>query len=343
MRPVPVGVGAGFEPRNIVPQRRDYQRQSLLRGHAVRRSRRGLLARLLKPGAVALALVAVPTAAVAWLMVSPRFAVHELAIVTGDRVPEAWVREALAPVVGENLPRLPLARAELLLRSHPWVRGADLRKDLPVRLAVRVAERRAVAMLRAGDELYYLDAEGVRIAPFDPLAGRADLPLISVANPRQTESPAAKAEAASAAAPGRPKRDRPASSDPSLVPNTDRRGEATGLASAVRMLSEIDEVEPTWAAGLSEIEVLGEDDFRVHTAVLPFPVLVRTGTLNLRARRLEELLPHIFERFGAVAAVDLRFARRIIVQPSVESGAGRSLTAPKTEYIKATSDHAQRG
>ncbi len=343
MTPVPVGLGAtsplrGVETRiRMSPQRDDHEGSSFLRasravrrsrddlegssflrgGKAVRRSRRAVRKQRLKSLVAALLLTAGPSAAVTWLMISPRFAVRELAVVTGERVPEVWVREALAPVVGENLPRLPLAQAEQILRHHPWVRGADLRKDLPARLTVRVAERQAVALLRATDGLHYLDSAGARIAAFDPSAGRAvDLPLISVTG-------------------------------------TMSSGETAGLRSAVQLLSEIDDVEPPWAAGLSEIEVLGEEDFRIHTPQLPFPVLVRTGTLNQRVRRLEELLPHIVERFGAVAAVDLRFARRIIVKPSADNGNGRSRPgpsrpgparpAPTAEYREATTDHAQRG
>ncbi len=341
MNPVPVGVGAGGEPRIRVSVPRDHYGSStpFRRGQAVRRSRRGRLRRRLKPLAVALMLVAGPSTAAAWLMSSPRFAVRELAVVTGERVSETWVREALAPMVGENLPRLPLARAEHILRRHPWVQGADLRKDLPARLAVRVAERRAVALQRAGDGLFYLDSQGARIAPFDPAVGRAvDLPLISVATRLPTSGGADRVPAA------QPSNDLP--SPETRAPGTaslDLTVPAAGLRSAVRLLSEIDQVEPSWTAGLSEIEVLGEEDFRVYTSALPFPVLVRTGTLNQRVRRLEELLPHIVERFGAADAVDLRFARRIIVQPSVKPGAGPAKRSPETEHQEATSDHAQRG
>ena len=352
MRPVSVGLGAGGESRirlsphgGTTPFRRgirlsahsgDEGLPSLKRGRAVRRSRRGALGRWLKPLAAALLLAAVPTAAVTWLMTSPRFAVGELAIVTGERVSETWVREALAPVLGENLLRLSLARAERIVRGHPWVRGASLRKDLPARLAVRVAERRAVALLRAGDGLHYLDSEGVRIAPFDPVAERGvDLPLISaglrsLASEGTDRRPARPASPAASAA---EERGPPAGPEP---------GTSAGLRSAVELLSEIDRVEPSWTAGLSEIEVLGGDDFRVHTAALPFPVLVKAGTLNQKARRLEELLPHIVERYSA-AAVDLRFARRIIVKPSVESRVAPSRSGPATEHREARTDHAQRG
>ncbi len=361
MSTVSIGLGTGVEPRirlsphSVSSQRGDNENpSSVRRGSAVRRSRRGLLIRFLKPALAALALVTGPSAAVAWLMVSPRFAVRELAVVTGDRVTDAWVRQALAPLIGENLPRLPLARAEQLLHAHPWVRGADLRKDLPARLAVRVTERHAIALLRAGDDLFYLDSEGSRIAPCDPVAESADLPLISIMEPRLTESQALNVRATPAAAIS-------AAATPSatLSQPDHGRGEPAGLASAaVRLLSEIDETGATWAAGLSEIEVLGEEDFRLHTSVLPFPVLVRAGTMNQRARRLEQLLPRIVERYGAVAAVDLRFTRRIIVQPSVEAedglsrlvpirpdppGSNLSRPAAMTEYREATTDHAQRG
>ncbi len=99
-----------------------------------------------------------------------------------------------------------------------------------------------------------------------------------------------------------------------LVTLRDPRAEP---AAAVRLMREIEHVAPPWGAGLSEIEVLGEEDFRIYTDALTFPLLVRAGTLNHKARHLETLLPHIRSRFGPVAAVDLRFARRIIVQPIV--------------------------
>ena len=307
MTHVTAGLAPGMSPRIRVSLERAELESAPTprRGSAVRRSRRSLHVRWPKPLLVALALAAGPAVAMAWLMTSPRFAVRELAVVTGDRVPEIWVRQALAGVVGDSLPRLSLARAQAILRDHPWALSASLRKDLPARLVVRIAERQAVALLRAEGGLHYVDAGGARIAPFDPSAARGvDLPLISVASGRSAAG-----------------------------------DEAAVLRPAVRLLSEIDEVGSPWIAGLSEVEVLGEEDFRLHTSALSFPVLVRIGTLNQRARRLEELLPHIVERYGA-AAVDLRFARRIIVQPSV---AGIAARRPLTDHQKVTTDHAQRG
>ena len=310
MRPVSIGPAVRVEP-----YLRGSQAVMELEGaplprrrrRAVRRSRRGRWALWLKPFATALLLVGPPAVIATWLMISPRFAMSELAVTTGERVPEMWIRQTLAPLDGENLPLLQLEYAEKMLRRHPWVQGADLRKDLPARLSIRVTERQAVALLRDGNELHYLDTSGRTIAPFDPRGRTADLPLISGTRPNEEATPAT-------------------------------------LRSAVELLSEIDDVQPSWATGLSEVEILGEEEFRVHTANLSFPVLVRAGTLHQKARRLEALLPHIVERYGAAAAIDLRFARRIIVQPSVTSGAGRPpRPAPQAAHREAATDHAQRG
>ena len=56
----------------------------------------------------------------------------------------------------------------------------------------------------------------------------------------------------------------------------------------------------------------------------PFPLLVRAGTLAGRIRQLESLVPQIVARYGAVAAVDLRFPLRIIVQPAEANAFVRS-------------------
>ena len=74
---------------------------------------------------------------------------------------------------------------------------------------------------------------------------------------------------------------------------------------------------PGDAVGLSEIELLGLDDFRIHSAGLAFPVLVSGEEVKMQLEKLAELLPEISRRFPAVEAVDLRFSRQIVVQPAV--------------------------
>lgn len=87
---------------------------------------------------------------------------------------------------------------------------------------------------------------------------------------------------------------------------------------ALVVATTFDRHAPGGAVGLSEVELLGLDDFRIHSAALPFPVLVSGKEVKTQLEKLEKLLPEINRRFPSVAAVDLRFSRQIVVQPAVE-------------------------
>jgi len=90
------------------------------------------------------------------------------------------------------------------------------------------------------------------------------------------------------------------------------------LRGALEIGAELGRVAPDWASTLSEVEALSEDDFRLYLGALPFPLVVRSGTLAARLPTLRALLPEIEKRYDAVGYVDLRFERRIVFQPIVE-------------------------
>lgn len=89
-------------------------------------------------------------------------------------------------------------------------------------------------------------------------------------------------------------------------------------AAALAVAAELERAAPDWAKTLSEVELLSEDDFRLFLGALPFPLAVRSGTLGERLPELRALLPELQRRYDAIELVDLRFARRIVFQPSVE-------------------------
>lgn len=103
-------------------------------------------------------------------------------------------------------------------------------------------------------------------------------------------------------------------------------------ARALELAQEVRQAQPEWAAKLSEIEVLGDEDYCLYTAALPFPLLVRAGTVADRGRSLAAVLPEIVRRYPRVTSVDLRFERRIVIQPAVASaqGPGQPGEAPPT-------------
>lgn len=253
------------------------------RGTPPRRKKRSVFAILLKPLLTAVLMVALPGGLVAWVLTAPMFSLRGVEVRGGaQRVTEDWVRQSLAPLQGRNLVTLPLAEAAARVQSNPWIGSVEIAKELPDRLRVQVAERKPVALLTLAGALVYADSEGKAIAP--------------VTTPAELES-ARKSGLLLVSFPGRP--------------------HAGGVAAALKAAAELGRVEPDWAAKLARIEVLGEEDFRLITDALPFPLLVTSGQVGPKVRRLVELLPELSRRYPKIEAVDLRFSRRIVVQPGI--------------------------
>lgn len=244
-----------------------------------RRRRRNPILALLRPLAVSLLLVAMPAALVTWVLASPRFDLRNVDVSGTPRVPVEALRAAIAPFEGGNLVLLPLGTVEASVRRNPWVDTVEVAKELPDRLRVEVTERRPVALLVRGAGLVYADEKGRPIAPVDDpeRARKAGLVVVTFAHPQLSPS--------------------------------------DGVGGALEVAGELGRVQPSWAGALSKIEVLGEQDFRLHTGSLRFPLLVTRGQVGPKVKRLTELLPQLDRRYPAIRAVDLRFSRRIVVQP----------------------------
>jgi cell division protein FtsQ len=88
------------------------------------------------------------------------------------------------------------------------------------------------------------------------------------------------------------------------------------VAATLELAAELQRLAPATMQDLSEIEVLGLGDYRIHTAGLDFPVLISSTGLERQIAKLAALLPEMNQRFDAIEAVDLRFARQIVIQPA---------------------------
>ncbi|HWN43775.1 MAG TPA: FtsQ-type POTRA domain-containing protein [Thermoanaerobaculia bacterium] len=261
----------------VLPTPEEFRRS----GAPPRRRRRNPIVALLRPLAVSLLLVALPAALVTWVLASPRFDLAEVIVVAGTpRIPAEALRAAIAPFEGGNLVLLPLGSVEAAVRRNPWVDTVEVAKELPDRLRVGVTERKPVALLEKAGGLVYADEKGRPIAPVeDPeQARRTGLVVVVFTHPQLSPS--------------------------------------DGVGGALEVAGELGRVQPSWAGALSKIEVLGEQDFRLHTAALRFPLLVTRGQVGPKVKRLKELLPELDRRYPAIQAVDLRFSRRIVVQPA---------------------------
>ena len=99
--------------------------------------RPSLLGAILRSLGLALVLVGVPAAAVFWALTSPRFALRDIEIASGERVEAAWVVRNLAPLRGRHVLLVSLPEVERLLESHDWVEGVEVRRDCPTRSSSR--------------------------------------------------------------------------------------------------------------------------------------------------------------------------------------------------------------
>ena len=283
------------------------------RGAPPRRRRRSPLLALAKPLGIAALTVALPLSLGAWLLTSRQFQLHGIDVgrepapwAAAPRVPAPWVRQALAPLLGRNLLRLPLAEVRQRLAANPWIAAAEVAKELPDRLRVTVAERRPAVLLRGGagaghDALLYADA-----------AGR---PIAAVGSP---------AEEAAARRRGL------------LVVGLPRFAAAAAVAGALRLADQLRRLRPGWTAALSQIDVIDEDDYQLRVEGLPCPLLVRGSRLADNLVRFDQLLPELRRRYPALANVDLRFSRRIVVQaahvaPPIQPAQG----SPPIQPVKA--------
>lgn len=87
------------------------------------------------------------------------------------------------------------------------------------------------------------------------------------------------------------------------------------VAEALTLLAELEGVEPRWAAELSELELLGNGDARIVTAAVPWRLVVRRGRIADGLGRLDLLLPELAARGVFSSQFDLRFDKRVVVEP----------------------------
>ena len=82
------------------------------------------------------------------------------------------------------------------------------------------------------------------------------------------------------------------------------------------VVAELQRAEPRWGLATHEVEVMGDGEYRVHSAAIPYPLLLKAGTVGEAAANLRRVLPEIERRYSAVEVLDLRQPRRLVVRPA---------------------------
>lgn len=252
------------------------------RRRATVHSRRHRLFRAVRSGVVTGLVLAAPLAIAVWLLTTPALALRELSVAGTPQVPTSWVSQRLAPMMGSNLLLLSLdeVRAEVL--RHPWAAGAAVRKRLPDALEIELVERVPAAILVGVETRTLVDARGRPIAPLPEGAGETE--------------------------PG-------SGSGRAMLEISGAWNTVDDVERALAVAAEFERVAGPWQRGLEEVEVLGDEDFRLYADGLSFPLTVRAGSLEEKIGPFARLLPEIRARYERLETVDLRFARRIVLQP----------------------------
>jgi cell division protein FtsQ len=157
----------------------------LRRGQVPARRRRS--ARSIRWAVLALAILVVGVGTFRFLRGS-LFALERFDIGGNQRTRTEDVLQALSPWRGSNLVTLNLAPVAEHLRQLVWVERVTLSKRFPDGLSVRLTERDPVALWRHQGRLWWLDARGQPIAPYDARAQKSDCVVISGEPPTLSEA-----------------------------------------------------------------------------------------------------------------------------------------------------------
>ena len=257
-------------------------RQRVGRGRRRRRARDRWLRRV---AAVALGLVLVGGigAAGRWAFTTPRLAVASVRVEGASRVPLDRILATAAITPGTNILRIDPAAVAARLEAMVEIRRAELIRELPDQVTIRVEERRPFTLVHAG-RLHWLDEEA-RLIGAETQAVVPPAPVISGLSDDEL--------AAMRSAPG-PK----ARAAISLVRALVRSGSAL-------------------SAEISEIDMSRRDGPVLYTLD---GIEVRLGTEQWEERlaRLEGVLGQLAAPGGVaggpVTAVDLRFRDQVVLQ-----------------------------
>ncbi|MEO8349510.1 MAG: FtsQ-type POTRA domain-containing protein [Acidobacteriota bacterium] len=110
---------------------------------------------------------------------SSLFALQRIQVSGNRRVRTEQILRTVEPWRRANLIGLDLSPIARAIGVHPWIERVSLSKRLPDGLAIRITERRAVALYRDGARLWWLSAEGRPIAIYDPRADSEEYVLIA--------------------------------------------------------------------------------------------------------------------------------------------------------------------
>ena len=154
----------------------DKEAPFLRRGGGVSRKKR-------QPGTLRLVTLGLLGLALAFglfrFVAGPHFALRRFEVSGNTRSRTEDILSALEAWRGKNVVGLDLAPLATRLAAQAWIERVTLTKRFPDGLAVRVTERKALALYREEQNFWWVGADGNLIAPYDPRRDRAEYVILT--------------------------------------------------------------------------------------------------------------------------------------------------------------------
>jgi cell division septal protein FtsQ len=126
------------------------------------------------------AVVALAAALGLWKFVDgPRFALKRFDVSGNARTRTEDILAIASAWSGANLVALDLAPIANRVAAQPWIERATLTKRFPDGLAIRVTERKAVALYRDNGRFWWVGVDGNLIAAYDPRRDRTEYVILT--------------------------------------------------------------------------------------------------------------------------------------------------------------------
>ncbi len=257
-----------------------------------------------------------------FLLASPAMALihpQQVSISGTHFVKRASVLEVFAADRGKSILRIPLDARRGELESIPWVESAVVRRALPNRIAVSIAERVPVAFLREGSSMALVDSHGVILDR--PLEGNFDFPVVTGIGPDMPLADRAQRM--------------------QLYSGFMQQIESVGSAAANSIsevdLTDMDDVQAT-VTGLSGTLVVATNGGVASQEAAPVLVHFGGGDFASKYQTLVRNIEQWRDKAGSVQSVDLRFNGEAVVNPdpslAVAAHRGSGASARTTRHLQ---------
>ena len=227
-------------------------------------------------------------------LTSERFKVQNINFVGCKHANADALERVVRQSVPSNILQIDLKQLRSRLEEEPWIAQAEIRRILPSRLIIYVAERTPSVLLEVQGELMLADKNGILLSRYEQKYGKLDVPVFKgLVGHNVQEYRMHQAE------------------------NSAR----VGLG--MRMLEELDYGSPAFTRNISEVDLADKGNVKIllvddsaEVSLGDRDFLKRFRTLISNMAQYQDLK----SQYSEIVSIDLRFEGRIIYRPRPGSG-----------------------